>query len=75
MSHTSTSSTTQPHSAMPFSQLWAILKPWRGLLAAVGVSVLLGAALELVPPLLVQHIVDGQLTLGRSEGLLWIAAL
>jgi ATP-binding cassette, subfamily B, multidrug efflux pump len=75
MTHTSTPSTTQPHTALPFGQLWVILKPWRSLLAAVGVLVLLGAALELVPPLLVQRIVDGPLTLGRSEGLLWIAAL
>ena len=35
---------------------------------------LLGAVLELVPPLLVQQIVDEHLALGRSEGLLWIAA-
>jgi ATP-binding cassette subfamily B multidrug efflux pump len=41
----------------------------------VGVSVLLGAVLELVPALLVQQIVDEHLKLGRSEGLLWIAAL
>ena len=41
----------------------------------MGVSVLLGAVLELVPPLLVKQIVDAHLALGRSEGLLWIAAL
>jgi ATP-binding cassette subfamily B protein len=55
--------------------LWAILKPWRGWLALVGVSVLLGAALELVPPLLMKRIVDEQLALGRSDGLLLIATL
>ena len=60
---------------MTLSQLWAMLKPWRWWLALVGVSVLLGAVLELVPPLLVQQIVDEHLALGRSEGLLWIAAL
>jgi ATP-binding cassette subfamily B multidrug efflux pump len=52
-----------------------MLTPWRGWLALVGVSVLLGAVLELVPPLLVKQIVDAHLALGRSEGLLWIAAL
>jgi ATP-binding cassette subfamily B protein len=52
-----------------------MLKPWRWPLALVGVSVLLGALLELAPPLLVQQIVDTHLALGRSEGLLWIAAL
>jgi ATP-binding cassette subfamily B protein len=52
-----------------------MLKPWRWSLTLVGVSVLLGAVLELVPPLLVKQIVDEHLKLGRSEGLLWIAAL
>ena len=60
---------------MTLSQLWAMLTPWRWWLALVGVSVLLGAVLELAPPLLVQKIVDEHLALGRSEGLLWIAAL
>jgi ATP-binding cassette, subfamily B, multidrug efflux pump len=52
-----------------------MLTPWRAWLALVGVSVLLGAVLELVPPLLVQQIVDAHLALGRPEGLLRIAAL
>jgi len=60
---------------MTWSQLWAILRPWRWFLALVGVSVLLGAVLELAPPLLVKRIVDGQLTQGQSEGLLRIATL
>ncbi len=52
-----------------------MLTPWRWWLALVGISVLLGAVLELAPPLLVQQIVDEHLALGRSEGLLWIATL
>jgi ATP-binding cassette subfamily B protein len=52
-----------------------MLTPWRWPLVLVGVSVLLGAVVELVPPLLVKQIVDAHLTLGRSEGLLWIAAV
>jgi ATP-binding cassette subfamily B protein len=52
-----------------------MLTPWRWWLALVGVSVLLGAVFELAPPLLVQKIVDGPLALGRSEGLLFLAAL
>jgi len=60
---------------MTLHQLWDMLQPWRWLLTLVGVSVLLGAVLELVPPLLVKQIVDAHLALGRSEGLLWIAAL
>jgi ATP-binding cassette, subfamily B, multidrug efflux pump len=75
MTHTSTSTFPQPHSGMTLSQLWAMLRPWRWWLALVGVSVLLGAVLELAPPLLVQKIVDEHLARGRSEGLLWIAAL
>jgi ATP-binding cassette subfamily B protein len=60
---------------MTLSQLWAMLQPWRWWLALVGVSVLLGAVLELAPPLLVRKIVDGHLALGRSEGLLFLAAV
>ena len=52
-----------------------MLTPWRWSVLLVGVSVLLGAVLELVPPLLVKQVVDEQLKLGRTEGLLWIALL
>src|SRR5918995_5820 len=75
MPQTNTSPSPQPHSGIALGQLGTILAPWRWWLALVGVSVLLGALLELVPPLLVQKIVDEHLALGRSEGLLWIAAL
>ena len=75
MNTPSPSTSTQQHSGMPLSQLWAMLKPWHWWLALVGVSVLLGAVLELAPPLLVKQIVDEHLKLGRSEGLLFIAAL
>jgi ATP-binding cassette, subfamily B, multidrug efflux pump len=75
MNHPSASPATQQPGGMTVNQLWAILKPWRWWLALVSVSVLLGAVLELVPPLLVRKIVDGPLALGRSEGLLFIAAL
>ena len=75
MSQTLASPATPPPRGMPLSQLWALLTPWRGWLALVGVSVLLGAVCELAPPLLVQKIVDGPLALGRSEDLLFLAAL
>jgi ATP-binding cassette subfamily B multidrug efflux pump len=71
----STSTSPQQHGGMTLSQLWAMLTPWRWWLALVGVSVLLGAVVELAPPLLVKQIVDAHLKLGRSEGLLWIAVL
>ena len=75
MNNTSRSASIQAYESIPLSQLWAMLKPWRWSLTLVGVSVLLGAVLELVPPLLVKQIVDAHLNLGRSEGLLGIAAL
>ena len=75
MNNTSTSTSTQQHDGITPGQLWAMLTPWRWLLALVGISVLLGAVVELVPPLLVKQIVDAHLKLGRSEGLLVIAAL
>ena len=56
-------------------QLWAILRPRRWLLTLVCLSVLVGALLELAPPLLLRNIVDEQLVLGRSQGLLLLAAL
>jgi len=68
-------SSPQQDGGMPLSQLWVMLKPWRWWLTLVGVSVLLGAVVELAPPLLVQKIVDGPLALGRPEGLLSIAVL
>jgi ATP-binding cassette subfamily B multidrug efflux pump len=75
VNHTSTSTAPQQPGGMTLSQLWAMLTPWRWSLILVGFSVLLGALLELVPPLLVQQLVDAHLKLGRSEGLLWIATL
>ena len=75
MNNTPISTAPQPHSGMTLHHLWDMLQPWRGWLMLVGASVLLGAVLELVPPLLVKQIVDEQLRLGRSEGLLRAAAL
>ena len=75
MKHTTPSTATPQRGGIALTQLCAVLKPWRGLLVFVGVSVLVGAVLELFPPLLVKKVVDEQLALGRSEGLLSIAAL
>ncbi len=71
----STSPAPQQQGGIPLSRLWSMLTPWRWSLTLVGVSVLLGALLELPPPLLVQKIVDEHLKLGRSEGLFFIATL
>jgi len=75
VNNTRTSTFTQQQGGMSVSQLWAMLTPWRWWLALVAISVLLGAVLELVPPLLIKQIVDEHLKLSRSEGLLWIATL
>jgi ATP-binding cassette subfamily B multidrug efflux pump len=45
------------------------------MLALVAASVLVGAALELVPPLVIRRVVDDHLSLGRPDGLLLLAAL
>jgi ATP-binding cassette, subfamily B, multidrug efflux pump len=71
----SPSPSPSPYGRIPLRELWAMLAPWHRWLALVGVSVLLGAVLELVPPLLVKQIVDEHLARGQSQGLLWIAAL
>jgi ATP-binding cassette subfamily B protein len=56
-------------------QVGAIVRPWRGLLTLVLVSVLVGAALELVPPLVIRQVVDEHISVGRSDGLLLLAGL
>jgi ATP-binding cassette subfamily B multidrug efflux pump len=75
VNHSRPSSVAVPQGSITLSQLWGIVKPWRWWLLLVGVSVLLGAILELAPLLLMKTIVDEHLTRGRSEGLLLIAAL
>src|SRR5499427_205245 len=75
MHNATTSTATQQHGGIPLRQVWAMLTPWRWSVILVGVSVLLGAVLELAPPLLMKQVVDAHLKLGRSEGLLWIAVL
>jgi ATP-binding cassette subfamily B protein len=58
-----------------WSHLASILRPWLGTLALVSLSVLLSRALELVPPLLIQRIVDDHLTPRQTAGLLPLGAL
>jgi ATP-binding cassette subfamily B protein len=75
MNSTCASTSARLHGGIPLRQVWALLTPWRWWLALVGLAVLLGAVLELAPPLLVKQVVDKHVLLGRSEGLLWIALL
>jgi ATP-binding cassette subfamily B multidrug efflux pump len=58
-----------------WNHLASILRPWRGTLALIGLSVLLAKALDLAPPLLIQGIVDDHLTPGQPEGLLLLGML
>ncbi len=55
---------------LAWDHLATILKPWRGTLALVALSVVLAKLLELVPPLLIRRIVDDHLTPGQPAGLL-----
>ncbi len=53
----------------------SLLVPWRGTLVVVAALVLVAAALELVPPLVVRRVIDHHLTAGSAEGLLPLALL
>ncbi|MGE3540745.1 MAG: ABC transporter ATP-binding protein [Candidatus Tectimicrobiota bacterium] len=75
MKATTTPAASTPSHGIQVRQLWSMLQPWRRSVLLVGVSVLLGAVLELLPPLLVQQIIDAHVKPGRPEGLLWIATL
>ncbi len=54
--------------------LRALVRPWRARLVVIAVLVLVAAVVELVPPLVVRHVVD-ELTAGRSTGLGWAGLL
>src|SRR5689334_8368636 len=56
-----------------------LLRPRRRLLVLVAASLLVAKALDLVPPLLIQHVIDDALTPRRADtllplGLLYLAA-
>ncbi|MDP6102251.1 MAG: ABC transporter transmembrane domain-containing protein, partial [Dehalococcoidia bacterium] len=63
----------QAYSGVSPSQLWSMVKAWRWMLVFIAGAVLLGAALELVPPLLIRQIVDKHLALSQRDGLLLLA--
>ncbi len=56
-------------------QLVALARPWTGRLALLAGAIVGASLLELVPPLLVGHVIDHNLTVGRAEGLLAAGAL
>jgi hypothetical protein len=58
-----------------WEHLFSILRPWRGMLSLIGLSVLLAKTLDLAPSLLVQRIVDDHLTPRQPDGLLLLGVL
>lgn len=50
-------------------QLLEILSPYGGFIAVIAITILLGAALELVPPIVMKQVVDGHLAAGLAAGL------
>ena len=50
-------------------QLFEILSPYGGFIAVIAVTILLSAALELVPPMVMKQVVDGHLAAGVAAGL------
>ena len=55
--------------------LASLLEPWRSRVVAVVLLVLAAGCFELAPPFIVRTIVDDHLVVGRSAGLLLLAAL
>lgn len=57
------------------AQLRDLLRPFRGRLLIAAAAVLTAAALDLVPPLVIGHVIDAKLTAGRTDGLAALAGL
>jgi ATP-binding cassette subfamily B protein len=56
-------------------RLVSLLAQRRRSVVVVGILVLAAAVVELVPPLVIRDIVDRHLTVGRADGLPWLALL
>jgi ATP-binding cassette, subfamily B, multidrug efflux pump len=68
------STQTRP-AGLAWRQVGSIIWPWRSRLAIVALTVTLGAAFEVVPPLLTRDLIDNYLTVGRTDGILNVALL
>lgn len=62
-------------SGVAWQQIGSLIWPWRGKLAIVAGSVVLGAALEVVPPLITRNLIDHYLAVGRTDGILPLALI
>jgi ATP-binding cassette, subfamily B, multidrug efflux pump len=65
----------QASGTVSLAQLGAILKPWRGVLACVITAVMLGAALEMAPPLIIRKVIDSHVAVSDPSGLFLLAML
>jgi len=61
--------------AVSFGKVWPIISPWRLLLAGALLSVLAGAGLSLLPPLIMRRLIDEHLVLGRTEDIFKLALI
>jgi ATP-binding cassette subfamily B multidrug efflux pump len=61
-----------PHAASR-DQMVSLLKPYGRRIAVIGLVLVAGALLELVPPLVMQRVIDEHLTIARAEGLIQLA--
>lgn len=57
-----------------FRQIISLVRPWRWVLLGAALSVVAGAGLDLVPPLIIRRLIDENIRLGQVEGLLVLAA-
>lgn len=60
---------------LTLARVRSLLAPQRRLLLVIAASILSGAALEVLPPLIVRQAVDANLAVGRSDGLLRLGVL
>ncbi len=73
MNTQASSQTSENRESTIWRELRPLLRPWRGLIVAIGVCVLTTEAFAIVPPLLMKRIVDDHLTPGIQEGVLALA--
>lgn len=55
--------------------LATLVRPWRALVGLIVILVVAAAIVQLLPPLIVRQIIDGHLTVGKTDGLLSLALL
>ena len=53
--------------------IWPLVAPWRLLLVVATITVLAGAGLSLLPPLILRSLIDNHLTVGKVEGVALLA--